>query len=124
MPVYRSAMGKSVDMGALSAQNERVRAVGNGKMNARGDVIDSEGRVVKPNTNKVNEIYSKTVTNRSAVPQPTPLQELARQHQRPLTDADMNFLPEEVDMGDTEHDREVERIKAEQTRNESKRSKR
>ena len=43
---YRSAQGKVVDLGALQLQNEGVRAVGNMNVNARGDMIDSEGRVL------------------------------------------------------------------------------
>jgi hypothetical protein len=66
MKNYRSAMGKNVDMAALVAKNENVRAVGNHPVNARGDTIDSYGRVVKPVTAKVNQSYNKTVGNKSA----------------------------------------------------------
>jgi hypothetical protein len=66
MKNYRTAMGKTVDMAALAARNENTRAVGNMNVNARGDTIDSMGRVVKPITEKVNEAYGKTVGNRSA----------------------------------------------------------
>lgn len=65
MKNYRSAMGKNVDMGALISKNENVRAVGNMKVNARGDDIDSHGRIIKPVTSKVNQAYSQTVGNRS-----------------------------------------------------------
>lgn len=65
MKSYKSAMGKTVDMGALMARNENVRAVGNMKVNARGDDIDSTGRIIKPVTSKVNQAYAKTVGNRS-----------------------------------------------------------
>jgi hypothetical protein len=44
--VYRTAMGKPVDIGALLLQNETVRAVGNMSVNARGDVIDSRNKVI------------------------------------------------------------------------------
>ena len=39
--IYKSAMGKTVDLGALLLQNEQVRAVGNMGVNAAGDRIDS-----------------------------------------------------------------------------------
>lgn len=65
MKSYKSAMGKTVDMGALISRNENVRAVGNMKVNARGDEIDSMGRIIKPVTSKVNQAYAKTVGNRS-----------------------------------------------------------
>jgi hypothetical protein len=66
MANYRSALGKPIDMSALAAKNEKTRAVGNMKVNARGDTIDSNGKVLIPVTQKVAENYSKTVGNRSA----------------------------------------------------------
>jgi hypothetical protein len=59
--MHRSALGKTIDMSVLVAQNEKVRAVGNMNVNARGDVIDSHGRVVQENTKRVNSMYKKTV---------------------------------------------------------------
>ena len=44
--IYRSALGKTVDMGKLMLQNENTRAVGNMKVNARGDLIDDMNRVI------------------------------------------------------------------------------
>lgn len=66
MTNYRTAMGKTVDMAALAARNEKTRAVGNMKVNARGDTIDSQGRIIKPVTAKVNDQYANTVGNRSS----------------------------------------------------------
>ena len=38
--VYRTAQGKTLDMAALRAKNEKTRAVGNVKnLNARGDTL-------------------------------------------------------------------------------------
>lgn len=64
--VYRTAQGKQLDMAALIAKNERTRAVGNMKVNARGDTIDSTGKVVVPVTQKVGDKYQKTVGNKTA----------------------------------------------------------
>jgi len=66
MAQYRSAQGKVIDMNALIAKNEKVRAVGNMKVNARGDTIDSHGKVVVPVTQKVGAAYEATVGNRNA----------------------------------------------------------
>ena len=66
MANYRSAMGKTVDMASLMAQNENTRAVGNMSVNARGDTIDALGRVIQPVTEKVNKAYANTVGNRGA----------------------------------------------------------
>ena len=54
MKNYRSAMGKTIDMAALASRNEHTRAVGNMRVNARGDTIDANGRIIKPVTDKVN----------------------------------------------------------------------
>ena len=64
--VYKSAMGKSVDLGALLLQNESVRAVGNMNVNARGDVLDSANRVIDQKNRQVQRQYQRTVTNVSA----------------------------------------------------------
>jgi hypothetical protein len=45
--VYRTAQGKSVDLGTIMLQNEHVRAVGNMNVNARGDQLDNNNRVVE-----------------------------------------------------------------------------
>ena len=41
----KTARGQVLDMAALSAKNERVRAVGNVLMNARGDRLNQDGSV-------------------------------------------------------------------------------
>lgn len=58
--VYRTAQGKMIDMGALRLQNERVRAVGNMKVNARGDQINDRGGIVATKTSQVNKQYNRT----------------------------------------------------------------
>ncbi len=68
MANHRTAMGKTIDMAALTAKNEKTRAVGNMKVNARGDTIDAQGRIIRTATAKVNDSYNKTVGNRSAQP--------------------------------------------------------
>ena len=66
MSKYRTALGKTVDMSELVARNEKTRAVGNMKVNARGDTIDAFGKIIEPVTNKVNSGYAKTVGNKMA----------------------------------------------------------
>lgn len=66
MSKYRTAQGKMLDMSALAAKNEKTRAVGNMRVNARGDTIDGTGKIIEPATSKVNKNYAKTVGNRSA----------------------------------------------------------
>jgi len=108
MAKYRTAMGKVVDMTQLTAKNEHVRAVGNMSVNARGDSIDSLGRVVTPVTKKVGGAYQKTVSNRSAnivrnknAPQPAKADAPAAE----VTEEELEFL----DTAD--EDMEIETIK-------------
>jgi len=62
--IYKSAMGKTVDMGSLILQNEHVRAVGNMGVNARGDLLDSADRVIDQKNRQVQRQYNRqTRTN-------------------------------------------------------------
>ena len=62
--IYKSAMGKTVDMNSLMLQNEHVRAVGNMGVNARGDVLDSADRVIDQKNRQVQRQYNRqTRTN-------------------------------------------------------------
>lgn len=59
--VYRTAQGKTLDMGSLALQNENVRAVGNMNVNARGDLLDDNNRVIATRTNQINQQLNKTI---------------------------------------------------------------
>jgi hypothetical protein len=61
--VYKSAMGRVVDMGALMLENENTRAVGNMKVNARGDKIDVDNKVTETKNKQVQRHYQRQVTN-------------------------------------------------------------
>lgn len=63
--IYRSSRGKTVDMGALMLQNEQVRAVGNMDVNARGDRIDANGKVIDA---KNRQIQRQVQRQTSAAP--------------------------------------------------------
>jgi hypothetical protein len=67
--VYRTAQGKMVDLGALQLRNENVRAVGNMKVNARGDLVDSANRAIDTRNKQVAKQYQRqTRTNVSDAP--------------------------------------------------------
>jgi hypothetical protein len=110
MANYRTAMGKSVDMSALSAKNEKTRAVGNMKVNARGDTIDAHGRILRTATTKVNDSYNKTVGNRSA----QPVRNKPTTPPKPTIDlSQLNELEREIE-GNLEDELEIEKIKAQE----------
>ena len=62
--IYKSSRGKTVDMGALRLQNEKVRAVGNMKVNARGDKIDEQGQIIASKPAQVNEQYNQQLADK------------------------------------------------------------
>jgi hypothetical protein len=71
--IYRTAQGRVVDFGALQAQNEQVRAVGNMQVNARGDKLDADGNIISTRAQQVNRNLNRT-TNAAAGPIPTSTQ--------------------------------------------------
>ena len=108
MKNYRSAMGKTIDMAALASRNEHTRAVGNMRVNARGDTIDANGRIIKPVTDKVNEAYGKTVGNKSAQVKRTVTP-------KPKIKEELTIA--EIELEESfEDDVEVEQIKAEEVK--------
>lgn len=61
MKNIKTARGRILDMGALAAKNEETRAVSNLNMNARGDIIDSRGKVEIPREKIQKEFYKNNV---------------------------------------------------------------
>jgi hypothetical protein len=112
MANYKTAMGKVVDMAALTAKNEKTRAVGNMKVNARGDTIDAQGRIIKSATVKANDSYNKTVGNRSAQPVRPKLKPSAPP--KPKVDfSELTEMEREIEESYMD-DLEVEKIKAQE----------
>lgn len=58
--VYRSMQGKIVDMELLSKANELTPAIGNVRMNARGDELGPGGQIIRKRDEIVSEYYDKT----------------------------------------------------------------
>ena len=69
--VYRSMQGKEVDMNKLINQNEMTVAIGNARVNARGDELGPGGKIIKKredNLNKSsipNQVHSRTATTQT-----------------------------------------------------------
>jgi uncharacterized protein YjbJ (UPF0337 family) len=59
--IYKSARGKPVDMGALRLKNETERAVGNMKVNARGDAVDDKNQTIQSKPQQVHAQYQQQV---------------------------------------------------------------
>lgn len=69
---HTTSLGKPFDMDAFRAKNEKVRAVGNMSVNARGDIIDSNNRVINDANRRVSEMYKKTMQNYTPAKQTKP----------------------------------------------------
>jgi hypothetical protein len=59
MPTYRSMRGKEVDMEKLNLKNETVPAVGNLRVNARGDELGPGGKIVRTREQILADYYEK-----------------------------------------------------------------
>jgi len=94
--VYKSAMGKTVDMGSLLLQNERVRAVGNMNVNARGDRLDSNNQIVEPKNQQAQRRYRKQ-SNVSAGPAHSSTRSAKQQVQQPMVDPADSFSDLPID---------------------------
>ena len=57
--MYRTMQGRMVDIEKLRAANESVQAVGNMKVNARGDVLGANGQVVTPKAQVIKKYYEQ-----------------------------------------------------------------
>ena len=56
--LYKSARGKLIDMDKVKIANENTLAVGNMKVNARGDLIGSSGQVVQGRNAIMDQVYA------------------------------------------------------------------
>lgn len=97
--IYKSAQGKTVDLGALVLQNEQVRAVGNMSVNARGDLLDSANQVIDQKNRQVQRQYKKqtNVTNTQVVTSTTAAKKLKEQQELDNAMPD-DFLDAEIEM--------------------------
>lgn len=62
-----SALGREINMAALISRNEKVRAVGNMKVNARGDLVDSNNNIITSANKRVESNYNQTVTDNTGL---------------------------------------------------------
>jgi hypothetical protein len=56
---YTSMRGKEIDMEKLTLKNETTPAVGNMKVNARGDELGKGGKIVKTREEILQEYYTR-----------------------------------------------------------------
>lgn len=57
--VYTSMKGKEIDMEKLSLKNELLPAVGNARVNARGDEIGTGGKIIRTKEQILQDYYKQ-----------------------------------------------------------------
>jgi hypothetical protein len=65
MPKYRTMQGKEIDMDKLMAQNELMPAIGNMKVNARGDELGPGGKIIRKREEVMAEYYENNPKSRA-----------------------------------------------------------
>jgi hypothetical protein len=56
--IYKSMQGKQVDMDLLRQKNELTPAVGNAKVNARGDELGPGGKIIRTREQVLKDYYA------------------------------------------------------------------
>lgn len=64
--VYKTMQGREVDMEKLMRQNELMPAIGNARVNARGDELGPGGKIVRKREEVIAEYYE---SNPKAIPE-------------------------------------------------------
>lgn len=57
--LYKTMQGKEIDLDALMTKNETITAVGNVRINARGDELGPGGKLLRRREDIVNDYYEK-----------------------------------------------------------------
>ena len=57
---YRTMRGKTVDMDLLQQRNELTPAVGNARVNARGDELGPGGKIIRKKEDILNDYYENS----------------------------------------------------------------
>jgi hypothetical protein len=66
--VYKSMQGKQLDMDLLRQRNELTPAVGNAKVNARGDELGPGGKIIKKREDVLKDYYTSTGKMEDEIP--------------------------------------------------------
>jgi len=82
---YKTMQGRTIDMDELRSRNELMPAVGNYKVNARGDEIGPGGKVIRTREQIMSEYYAD---NPNATPDPQ-----AKTQEAPKADAPKPSVP-------------------------------
>jgi hypothetical protein len=86
--VYKTMQGREVDIDALRSKNETMPAVGNAKMNARGDELGAGGKIIRTREESVAVYYEDNPNAKGPVNSTPDIQKLVTppvQVEQPIT---------------------------------------
>ena len=86
--VYKTMQGKQVDMDLLRKRNELTPAVGNARINARGDELGPGGQIIRKREDLLKDYYE----NSKGVADETPVRRQAKTNNDWVEDDDGNFV--------------------------------
>jgi hypothetical protein len=92
--IYKTAQGKIVDMDMLRQRNELTPAVGNARVNARGDELGPGGKVIRKREDVLKEYYdtAQGVADQTPVRKAKTVTETASEEEW-VEDDEGNFVP-------------------------------
>lgn len=64
---HKSMLGKEIDMHRISMQNEMTVAVGNARVNARGDELGPGGKIIRKREELLRDSVNRTESNRKNI---------------------------------------------------------
>lgn len=65
--IYKTMQGKEIELDKLIMRNETTLAVGNAKVNARGDELGPGGKIIRKREEITQEYYDKKPTAQESV---------------------------------------------------------
>lgn len=97
---YKTMQGKQIDLDLLIKRNELTPAVGNARVNARGDELGPGGRIVRKREEVVKEYYNKSsqpvkTEKVSAKPAPVVADNISSKEEEMLEEFDDGWLEDD-----------------------------
>lgn len=92
--VYKTMQGKIVDMDLLRQKNELTPAIGNARVNARGDELGPGGKIVRSREQVLKEYYEsqEALPDENPVARPNPQATQSNKDDSWVEDEEGNFV--------------------------------
>ena len=111
--LYRTAQGRTIDIEAIKLQNEMVPAIGNMRVNARGDQLGPGGKIIKTREMLMDEHYQSNITHQDSGPAqdgPIPVRSQRRANQSVPVSSKESFVPADIKADTVEESKTEESV--------------